>query len=114
GIVGGVADPGGDLAGEAVPLAVEHPHRQHLGVPPQPGDADAVVGNGGDEPGHRRAVALGVGRVVTGEVLADDDLAGQVGLGDVDVGVDDGHQHVGVAVGDGPGAGGADVHKVGR
>ena len=80
---------------------------------PSPAMPIAVVGDGGDEPGHGRAVPLGVGRVVTGEVLAEDDLAGQVGLGGVDVGVDHGHQHVGVAVGDGPGLGGADVHEVG-
>src|SRR5581483_12450918 len=71
-------------------------------------DADAVVLVGGDDAGHVRAVTLDVlaavaaVRRVTAVVAARDggrDATGEIGVGEVDAGVDDADAHVGAGAG---------------
>ena len=50
------------------------------------GDADAVVRVGGDDAGHPGAVAVGVSGGAAGE------LAGEVRMGGIHAGVEDGHE----------------------
>jgi hypothetical protein len=55
------------------------------------GHADVVVDAGRGDAGHLGAVAVRVGvRITADEALAADDLAGQVGVGRVDAGIEDG------------------------
>ncbi len=61
-------------------FVVQHTHRQDLGVPGHAGDADAVVGAGGGDPGHVGAVpaaVLGIG-VVADEVIPRQQAAGKL------------------------------------
>ena len=62
-------------------------------------DADAVVGGGGDQAGHLRAVAVVAkrDRVVVDVVARELRAAGEIGMLGVDAGVDDGDAHAGAA-----------------
>ena len=62
-------------------------------------DADAVVGRGGDQARHLRAVAIAAKRdVVVVDVVARDlRAAGEIGMSRVDAGVDDGDANAGAA-----------------
>src|SRR5439155_10309989 len=60
-VVGGVHDARDDVAVGAGPVGAQHGHGHDLdaGVA-DPGDADVVVGQGGHDAGHGRAVAVRV------------------------------------------------------
>ena len=83
-----------DVAVLAQPVGIEdgHGHDLHAGEA-DPRDPTVVVRDGGDDPGHRRAVTVGVDvRIATGDdARARHELPGQVGMAGVDAGVEDGH-----------------------
>lgn len=115
----------------------QHANGLHLGIEGNAGDAQSVVGLGGDGAGHMGAMPAGVGGraahaafarggpvagvagigvaavAIVGDgglgdhVVAGHGLAGQVGMGP-DAGVDDGYDHA-RAGGTVPGSGGADA-----
>ena len=72
---------------------------QELDVRRDADDADAVVGRGGDQARHLRAVPVAAERdVVVVDVIARDErAAGEIGMLGVDAGVDDGHANAGAA-----------------
>src|SRR5581483_12042714 len=80
--------------GEQRPRAVlggvvaQHLDGQDAGVPPDPGHAFGVVGDGGDDPGHVGAVVAHGAGVGVGELGPDDDLARQVRVGVVHAAVE--------------------------
>ena len=77
----------------AVPSVVEHLEIDHLGVPSQPGNAEAVVRGRGDQPSHHGAVPVLVVRrgakwpVVLADVLAHHNLSDELGMLGVNAGV---------------------------
>ena len=89
-----------------------------IGITTTPGATPAtpepVVRRRCDDPGDVRAVAVLVGRVAVAvaEVDAEDEAAGEVGVGEVDAGVEDGDDDLGPAARERPGGAGPD--DVGR
>ena len=82
-----------DVAVLAQPVGIEdgHGHDLHAGVG-DPRDPAVVVRDGGDDPGHRGAVTVGVDvRIATGdEARARHELPGQVGVMGIDARVEHG------------------------
>ena len=133
----GVVEGADGVGDGAAAVGVEELQGHDLHVPVDAGHADAVVAHGADGAGHVRAVAVVVHRVavVVDEVVAVDvvdeavavvvdavagdlagvgpDVGGQVGVGVIDAGVDDGDDDAAAAGGDVPGFRGVDV-GVGR
>ena len=95
-MVGRPPDPVGDGGGPAAAVVVENPDGQDPHPGGGAGDAQAVAGQGGHDAGHVGAVAVGVGVAAGGAgdgVPAGQHRAGEVLVGSVDAGVDDGHGH---------------------
>ena len=90
-LLDGVADTGGDDVGGAASLGVQHADRHHHGLGGDTGHAAAVAGDGGDHAGDDGPVPLGVvGRGVGfDQVDALDQPSGEVGVVQVDPGVED-------------------------
>ena len=74
-------------------LRIERFQRQNLDIRGQPGHAHAVVGRGRDDAGHVRAVAIVVARVKipVDVVIPRRQTPGELGMREIDAGVD--HRH---------------------
>src|SRR5581483_8137617 len=103
--VGRVDDALGDDIVRALALLVEHFDRQDLDLPGDPSDADPVVPDRPDDPGDRGAVRRIVARirVVVDEVVATQQVRGQVGMVKIDPGVQHCDDDAGPSGGDVPG-----------
>ena len=93
----------------AVPGVVQHLEIDHLRVPSQPSNADAVVCGRSDQARYEGAVPVLVVRrgakwpVVLADVLAHHNLADQLRMFWVNAGVQDRYERVGATSGDAPG-----------
>ena len=133
----GVFDGGDGVGGVAAAAVIEKFERHDAHLPADAGHADAVVALGADGAGAMRAVVMVVHRiaikireVVAVEVVheavvvivdavardfagVDPDVVGQVGMGVIHAGVDDGDDHIAAAGVEIPGGGRINV-RVGR
>ncbi len=104
-VVGRVANTRGDPRGPAEARPVENLDRQQLALPGEAGDSPAVVGDGADDAGQVSAVTVVVGGIgiFENEIVAGQNLAGEILMAGVDARIDDGDDQPGVAGGNIPG-----------
>jgi hypothetical protein len=112
-VIRGIADGADNVEIRAISLGVEHLEGHHFGPPGHAGDADAVVAHGGQDAGDMGAVAVIILRVIVliDEVIAGQEVAGQVRVPRVHAGIHQGNDH-GIALGLLPGGGHADLPHV--
>ena len=100
----GPGDAVGDVGVVAAAGVVEHAHGHNFRPPRRSGDAGTVVGDGGGDARDVGAMPVGVVRraVVVHKIVPGDELARQIGVAQIDTGIDNGDNNGSAAGADVP------------